>query len=128
MPGTFDATRLRPALTRDETLPRRVVKHDEANTVAALSDVRIDPDWRTDTMAATHVWYCRDMTADRDNCQLRGMTQAIEPETGTGTETYYFWPKESPPDEDKFPDGTPLTLPANAMSDDTVGWCRLTPG
>jgi len=100
------------------------------DTVAALSDVRIDPDWRTDTMAATHVWYCRDMTADRDNCQLRGMTQAIEPEseTDTGTETYYFWPKESPPDEDKFPDGTPLTLPANAMSDDTVGWCRLTPG
>ena len=32
VPGTFDATRLRPALTRDETLPRRVVKHDEANT------------------------------------------------------------------------------------------------
>jgi hypothetical protein len=25
------------------------VKHDELNTVLALSDVRIDPDWRTDT-------------------------------------------------------------------------------
>ena len=120
MPGVFDATQLQPRLTRAETLPRRAVKHDEINTVHALSDVRIDPDWRTDTKAASHVWYCRDMAADRDNCQLRGLTQPIANSKPSASNMDSYWPSESSGEEDKLPGGTPLFLPANAMQDDKV--------
>jgi hypothetical protein len=64
VPGVFDSTQLKPHLTRTETLPRRQVKHDETNKIYALSDVRVDPDWRTDVKAPTHVWYCRDMVGE----------------------------------------------------------------
>jgi hypothetical protein len=76
--------------------------------------------WRY-TAVANHVWYCRDMTADRDNCQLHGMTQKVgDPEADDGRRGYNFWPTETPPDEDKLPDGSPLTLPPNSMADDKV--------
>ena len=118
VPGVFDSTQLQPHLMRTEILPRRKVKHDETNLVHALSDVRVDPDWRTDVQATTHVWYCRDMAADRNSCQLKGMSSPVAAAAPTTDKLDSFWPSPSPGDEDNLPDGTPLTIPPHGMQDE----------
>jgi hypothetical protein len=87
VPGVFDSTQLQPHLMRTEILPRRKV---------------------------THVWYCRDMAADRNSCQLKGMSSPVAAAAPTTDKLDSFWPSPSPGDEDNLPDGTPLTIPPHS--------------
>jgi hypothetical protein len=108
--GIFDTTVLRPRLVRDEWLTRRHVDPTIQNYLHAMEDVRIDPEWRTDTHELSHEWYCEDIYADRDSCQLNGevkgrdMMQIID---------------GMPAGDDLWP-GSPLTLPAASMAPDSV--------